>query len=102
MKINFSSDIVYQSGAVVSKTILKNDGGTVTLFAFDKDQSLSEHTAPFDALFQCVEGHFTVTIDKENYSVSQNELIILPANIPHAVIANETSKCLLVMIKVKK
>ncbi len=102
MKIDLIHDIQYQKDSIVSKTILKNDGGNVTLFAFDKGQSLSEHTAPFDALFTSVEGNFNIIIDKEQHSLISNELIILPANIPHAVHAVVPSKCLLTMIKVRK
>jgi len=101
MKINLLTDITYQSGAIVSKTIVKNDGGNFTLFAFDKEQSLSEHTAPFDAIFFCCEGKFRVTIDSQEHIISGNELIVLPANIPHGVIAEEQSKCFLTMIKTK-
>ncbi|MEW5799064.1 MAG: cupin domain-containing protein [Bacteroidota bacterium] len=99
MKINLTKDITNQKDSIVSKTILKNDGGNVTLFAFDKGQALSEHTAPFDALFFCVEGNFSISIGKETHIVSDGELILLPANIPHAVLAESSSKCLLVMIK---
>jgi quercetin dioxygenase-like cupin family protein len=102
MKTNLSNDIVIQKDAVVSKTIFKNEGGTVTLFAFDKEQSLSKHSAPFDALFQCVEGKFAITIDTTVHSLIKDELILLPANIPHAILAEEPSKSLLVMIKVNK
>lgn len=102
MKINFLNDINYQKDSVVSKSILKNDGGTVTLFAFGENQSLSKHSAPFDALFQCIEGKFTVTIDNEVHSIENDELILLPANIPHSVVAEVASKCLLIMIKVNK
>lgn len=102
MKINLLNDIAFQKDSIVSKSILKNEGGTVTLFAFDRNQSLSKHSAPFDALFQCVEGKFTVTIDSETHSIKKDELILLPANIPHSVVAEEASKCVLVMIKVNK
>jgi quercetin dioxygenase-like cupin family protein len=102
MKINFLDDIAYQKGSVVSKSILKNDGGTVTLFAFDSKQELSKHSTPFDALFQCVEGFFSITIANETHSIKKDELILLPANIPHSVVAEESSKCLLIMIKVNK
>jgi quercetin dioxygenase-like cupin family protein len=101
MKINIDSDVQYQSNAIVSKTILKNDGGNITLFAFDAQQALSEHTAPFDAAFTCVDGKFRITIGADEHQVIKNELIILPANIPHSVTAMEQSKCLLVMIKTK-
>ncbi len=102
MKINFTDDITVQNDSVVSKTILKNEGGTITLFAFDAGQALSEHTAPFDAMFQCVSGSFTVAINKEEYTINNDELIIFPAGKPHAVTAVLPSKCLLVMIKSAK
>lgn len=102
MKINLKSDIQFQTDSIVSKSILKNDGGNVTLFAFDTGQSLSEHTAPFDAIFVCVEGNFIIMIGKEQHTLGSNELIILPANIPHAVNAVVPSKCMLTMIKVSK
>lgn len=102
MKLNITTDISYQSDSIVSKTILKNDGGNITLFAFDKGQALSEHTAPFDAMFICMDGNFRVTIGKDEHSLKKDNLLILPANIPHAVHANEPSKCLLTMIKAKK
>ncbi|MBI2430308.1 MAG: cupin domain-containing protein [Ignavibacteriales bacterium] len=100
MKINLSTNIQFQKDSIVSKTILKNEGGNVTLFAFDKGQALSEHTAPFDALFFCVEGNFNVSIGEDKHSVVSNELIILPASIPHAVYAAAASKCMLTMIRV--
>lgn len=102
MKINLVHDIQYQQGSIVSKTILKNDGGNVTLFAFDKGQSLSEHTAPFDALLLCAEGKIDVTIGSDHHFVGGNELILLPAAIPHAVHAETSAKCILTMIKVSK
>lgn len=102
MKTNLISDITIQKDAIVSKMILKNDGGTVTLFAFDAEQSLSKHSAPFDALFHCIEGKFTVTIDNASNFLLKDELILLPSNIPHAVHADEASKCILTMIKVAK
>jgi quercetin dioxygenase-like cupin family protein len=102
MKTNLINDILIQKDAIVSKMLLKNDGGTVTLFAFDGQQSLSKHSAPFDALFLCIEGKFIVTIGAENHSLLKNELLLLPANIPHAVAAEESSKCVLTMIKVNK
>ena len=101
MKLNLTTDIVYQTDSIVSKTILKNDGGNITLFAFDKEQGLSEHTAPFNATFYCVDGKFKVTVGKEEHELINEDLIILPANIPHAVMALTPAKCLLIMIKAK-
>ncbi len=102
MRTNLISDIIIQKGSIVSKILLKNNGGTVTLFAFDEKQSLSKHSTPFDALFQCVEGKFNIMIDNDVHSLVKDDLILLPANIPHSVVAEEAAKCLLVMIKVNK
>lgn len=92
--------IAYQDGSVVSKEILKKNSGTITLFAFDLGQGLSEHTAPFDAFVQIVEGEAEIIISGESQSVAAGELIILPANQPHALKANQRFKMLLVMLKV--
>lgn len=102
MKINLFNDITIQKDAIVSKTILKNNGGTVTLFAFDSQQSLSKHSTPFDALFQCVDGKFIITIENDVHILSKDDLIMLPANISHSVDAELPSKCLLTMIKMNK
>src|SRR6185295_10364453 len=75
----------YQDGSIVSRVLLKNKGGTVTLFAFDQGEGLSEHTAPFDALVLVVDGEAEVEIAGEAYSVRTGETITLPADIPHAV-----------------
>jgi len=89
----------YQNGAIVSRVLLKNKGGTVTMFAFDVDEGLSEHTAPFDALVVVTEGEADVEIAGENFKVRQGETIILPANRPHAVRAATKFKMLLIMIR---
>ncbi|RLI71962.1 cupin domain-containing protein [Candidatus Heimdallarchaeota archaeon] len=91
--------ITYQKKSVVSRQILKRKSGTITLFAFDKDEGLSEHTAPFEAFIFVLEGMAEVTINKEAFIVKENESIILPANIPHAVKAPEQFKMLLVMLR---
>ena len=88
-----------QPEAVVSRTLIKKDTGTVTLFAFAAGQALSEHTAPFDAMLQMLEGQATVNVADRSFTVSANEYIILPAGIPHALRAEEDLKMLLVMIK---
>src|SRR5215212_7340950 len=75
----------YQEGSIVSRVLLKNKGGTVTLFAFDKGEGLSEHTAPFEALVFVVDGEAEVEIAVDVYHVAQGETITLPANVPHAV-----------------
>jgi quercetin dioxygenase-like cupin family protein len=102
MKINLTNDISVQQGSVVSKTIVKHDGGNITLFAFDQGQALSEHTAPYDATFHCVSGSFLVTIDSTEHTINKDELIIFPAGKPHSVTALQPSHCLLVMIKSAK
>jgi quercetin dioxygenase-like cupin family protein len=89
----------YQNGAIVSRVLLKNAGGTVTLFAFDQGEGLSEHTAPFEALVFVVEGQADVEIAGKAYSVKSSETITLPANIPHAVKAATRFKMLLTMIR---
>ena len=97
--INFKKDIVYASNSVVSKRVLEQKTGNITLFAFDKGQKLSEHSAPFDAMVQVVEGQVEITIDKKPYILKEGETIIMPANIPHALLAVEKFKMLLTMIK---
>lgn len=89
----------YQAGAVVSKTLLKKPTGTVTLFAFDKGQGLSEHTAPFDAMVQVLDGEVDITISGKPFLVKQGEIIIMPANEPHALAATQRFKMALTMIR---
>lgn len=89
----------YQDGSIVSRVLMKNKGGTVTLFAFDLGEGLSEHTAPFDALVVVTEGEADVEIAGESYHVRQGETITLPANRPHAVSAAARFKMLLIMIR---
>jgi len=91
--------VTYQEGAVVSRTILKKEKGTVTVFAFDKAQALSEHTAPFDALVQLLEGEAEVTIEGRAHRLESGEMIVMPANVPHALKAKERFKMVLTMIR---
>jgi quercetin dioxygenase-like cupin family protein len=91
--------IAYQNDSVVSKTIIKKPTGTVTLFAFDKGQGLSEHTAPFEAVVYLVDGEAEITVAGKIHTVKKGEMIILPANIPHALNALVPFKMLLTMIK---
>ena len=94
------ADLVqYQPGAVVSRTVIDKKIGTLTLFAFDDGQGLSEHTAPYDAFVQIVDGAADVTIAGAEHRVSAGEMIIMPANIPHALRAAGKFKMLLVMIR---
>jgi len=89
----------YALNSVVSKTIIKKPGGTITLFAFDHEESLSEHTASFEALLQVTDGKAEITIGGKINSVAAGQAIILPANVPHTVKAKERFKMMLTMIK---
>ena len=91
--------IDYQTASVVSKTIIKKPAGTVTLFAFDKGEGLSEHTTPFDALVYLVDGEAEITISGKVNIVKKGEMILMPANQPHALKAKSKFKMLLAMIK---
>lgn len=91
--------VAYQQGAVVSRTLLKRGSGTVTLFAFDQGQGLSEHTAPFDALAQVIEGDAEITIAAKAHQLSAGEMILMPANQSHALAARTPFKMLLTMIR---
>ena len=89
----------YQEGSIVSRVLLKNKGGTVTLFAFAEGEGLSEHTAPFDALVHVVEGEADIQIASDTFRVRGGEVIVLPANRPHAVSAASNFKMVLTMIR---
>jgi len=89
----------YREGSVVSLEILKGKTGTVTLFAFDRGEGLSEHTAPFDALVTVLDGEAEVTLGGERHKVAEGEAIILPADVPHAIRGLRRFKMLLVMIR---
>ena len=89
----------YQDGAVVSRTLIDKKAGTITLFAFDRGQALSEHTAPFDALVYVVDGDAEITIEGAARLLHRGQLIVMPAGKPHAVRAVEKFKMLLVMIR---
>ena len=91
--------ISYAQGATVSKIVAKNKNGSTTLFSFDKGQNLSEHTAPFDAVVLVLEGTCEITIGGEPNVLSEGQMIVMPANIPHALDALEAFKMLLIMIK---
>ncbi|MHA2430684.1 MAG: cupin domain-containing protein [Promethearchaeota archaeon] len=91
----------YQEGSVVSRTLIDKNEGTVTLFSFDEDQGLSEHTAPFDALVNVIDGKVKITISKKDYILNKGQMIIMPANEPHALKALERFKMMLIMIKAK-
>lgn len=96
---SFAGSVDYAPGAIVSKTVLKKQTGNISLFAFDRGEALSEHTAPFDALIDVVDGRGEITIGGKPFIVSAGESIIMPAGIPHSVKAVERFKMVLTMIK---
>ena len=100
-KFSYNESITYAEKAVVSKHILKKETGNISLFAFDKGEGLSEHTAPFDALVFIVDGTADIKIDGDSNILSTGESIIMPANIPHALVAIEKFKMVLTMLKSK-
>jgi len=91
--------VTYQNGSIVSRTIIDKETGTVTLFAFDEGQGLSEHTAPFDAMVQVLEGEAKVTISGKTITVKKGEMTIMPAYQPHGLFAATRFKMLLTMVK---
>ena len=97
--IKLIDSVNYQPGSVVSREIIKKPTGTVTVFAFDEGQSLSEHTAPFDALVYVLDGEVEIKITGKPYLLNQGEMIIMPANQMHALKAIKRFKMILVMIK---
>jgi quercetin dioxygenase-like cupin family protein len=97
--LQLATNIEYADGAIVSRTIIKQAKGNVSLFAFDEGEELSEHTAPFDALVQIIDGTAEITIDSRSYDLESGASIIMPANIPHALKANTPFKMVLTMIK---
>jgi len=100
MQVKNLSDLVkYQENAVVSSEVIKKDTGIITVFAFSKGQGLSEHTAPFDALVNIIDGQAEVTISGKLFTVKKGEMIIMPANKSHSMKAVEKFKMFLVMIK---
>ena len=96
---NFQDKVDYSSGGIVSKQVIKTEKGNVSLFAFDKGEGLSEHTAPFDAMVQIIEGKAKIIIGGVDYELSEGNTIIMPANISHAVFALEKFKMVLTMIR---
>ena len=97
--LNLKDLVSYQTGSVVSRTLIDKSVGTVTVFAFDHGQGLSEHTAPFDAIVQIIEGTADITIDGYLHTVKEGEMIIMSANRPHSLKANPQFKMLLTMIR---
>ena len=102
-KVYTSSEMVqYGEDAIVSRTLVNTDGGTVTTFAFDAGQGLSEPTAPFDALVQVLEGEAEIVIGGEPFTVRQGQMILMPADVPHAVKAGSRFKMMLTMLRQAK
>ena len=97
--IDTSSLVEYQDGSVISRTIVKKDVGTVTVFAFDEGEGLSEHTAPFDALVQIIDGEAEISINGKSLRATEGQLVIMPANKPHALKAIKRFKMVLIMIR---
>jgi quercetin dioxygenase-like cupin family protein len=91
--------VEYQSGSIVSRTLVKKPSGTVTLFAFAGGEGLSEHTAPYDALVELVDGKIEIEVGGETHLVSQGQVLLLPANVPHALRAQHPCKMMLTMMR---
>ncbi len=97
--VRLSEEITYVPGSIVSRTIARNKGGSLTLFAFDAGQELSEHTAPFDAFVQVLDGSVELTIGGQPVEAQAGETVLMPAGVPHAVHARERFKMLLSMVR---
>jgi len=98
-KFRFPENVEYSTDGIVSKRVIDRPVGTVTLFAFDKGQRLSAHSAPFDAMAQVIEGQAEIVIDNNPHHLDTGDTIVMPAGIPHAVNATEKFKMVLTMIK---
>lgn len=98
-QLNLAKSIKYQTGSIVSREIFKNANSTVTIFAFDKNQELSPHKTPFDALVYILDGEVLITIGEKDNQLKKGEIIQMPANITHALKATKQFKMLLVMMK---
>jgi len=97
--IRLPQAVAYAEDSVVSRTLLENRAGTLTLFASDEGQGLSEHTAPFDAVVHVLEGRAEITVGGEVFRANAGDLVVMPANVPHAVRAVERFKMLLIMMR---
>lgn len=97
--LRLASLVEYSEGGVISKQLIKNPAGNITLFSFDKGEGLSEHRAPFDALVQVLEGTVDISVNGNLFTLKAGESIVFPANAPHALTATERFKMLLTMIK---
>jgi quercetin dioxygenase-like cupin family protein len=100
--VNLKDIVTYHDGAIVSKEIYAKASGTITMFAFDKEQGLSEHTAPYDAFVYILEGQATISIAGKPILVDQGQLILMPAHVPHAVTPVTAFKMLLILMRVEK
>jgi quercetin dioxygenase-like cupin family protein len=98
-KFRFPESVEYSTDGIVSKRVIDRPAGSVTLFAFDKGQRLSTHSAPFDAMAQVVEGQAEIVIDNNPHHLGSGDTIVMPAGVPHAVNATERFKMVLTMIK---
>ena len=96
---NLAENVTYAIGSVVSKTLLKKDTGNITLFSFGKGQGLSEHTSPYDAVVYILDGKAEITIGGDPHMVEAGQMLIMPADVPHALHAAEQFKMLLIMIR---
>jgi len=97
--MKLSDKVKYQLGAIVSQEVARKETGTVTIFAFDRGQGLSEHTAPFDAIAYVLDGEAVILVEGKSSRVKSGELFIMPANKPHAVRAEKRFKMMLIMIR---
>jgi len=97
-----ASLVDYSEGSIVSRTLAENKAGSLTLFAFDADQGLSEHSAPYDAVVQVLDGAVELTIGGKAVRAAAGQLVVMPANIPHAVKATTRFKMLLTMLRAKQ
>lgn len=97
--LNLAEHVEYSEDSVVSKTVVEKDSGTLTLFAFDAGQGLSEHTSPFDATVYILDGEATLVVGGEEMQAKEGEMVIMPADIPHNVRAESPFKMLLIMIR---
>jgi len=97
--LTLEDSIDYQDGAVVSRTLIDRESATLTVFAFDAGERLSEHTAPHEALVQVLDGTVTITLDGEEHALANGESMLMPAEVPHAVDATERTKLLITMVR---
>ena len=96
---DLAENIAYADGAVVSKTLVSKDAGSITLFSFDKGQGISEHAAPYDAVAYIMEGRAEIVLGGKPHKVNSGQMLVMPANVPHALKAIERFKMMLIMIR---